>query len=54
MCLALFLMYFLPNRKLRPIQMEERIYSNWMDTMTTICDDITTESQVMSQLVSQC
>ncbi|XP_029932590.1 circularly permutated Ras protein 1 isoform X2 [Myripristis murdjan] len=31
-------------RKQRPIQQEESIYSNWMDTMTTICDDITTES----------
>nr|XP_046236992.1 circularly permutated Ras protein 1 isoform X2 [Scatophagus argus] len=34
--------------KQRPIQMEENIYSNWMDTMTTICDDITTESQILS------
>ncbi|XP_069028282.1 circularly permutated Ras protein 1 [Embiotoca jacksoni] len=34
--------------KLRPIQEEESIYSNWVDTMTTICDDITTESQTLS------
>ncbi|XP_026154263.1 circularly permutated Ras protein 1 [Mastacembelus armatus] len=32
----------------RPIQKEESIYGNWMDTMTTICDDITTESQSLS------
>ncbi|XP_035849686.1 circularly permutated Ras protein 1 isoform X1 [Sander lucioperca] len=31
--------------KQRPIQKEESIYGNWIDTMTTICDDITTESQ---------
>uniref|UniRef100_UPI0037E71EC9 circularly permutated Ras protein 1 n=1 Tax=Semicossyphus pulcher TaxID=241346 RepID=UPI0037E71EC9 len=34
--------------KQRPIQQEESIYGNWMDTMTTICDDITTESQTLS------
>lgn len=34
--------------KQRPIQKEESIYGNWMDTMTTICDDITTESQTLS------
>ncbi|XP_012732057.2 circularly permutated Ras protein 1 isoform X2 [Fundulus heteroclitus] len=34
--------------KLRPIQKEESIYGNWMETMTTICGDITTESQVLS------
>uniref|UniRef100_A0A4W6CHM8 Si:dkey-9k7.3 n=1 Tax=Lates calcarifer TaxID=8187 RepID=A0A4W6CHM8_LATCA len=34
--------------KYRPIQKQESIYSNWMDTMTTICDDITTESQTLS------
>uniref|UniRef100_A0A3Q3RZK8 Circularly permutated Ras protein 1-like n=1 Tax=Mastacembelus armatus TaxID=205130 RepID=A0A3Q3RZK8_9TELE len=33
-----------------PIQKEESIYGNWMDTMTTICDDITTESQVNKHL----
>ncbi|XP_041840677.1 circularly permutated Ras protein 1 isoform X2 [Melanotaenia boesemani] len=33
---------------LRPIQKEESIYGNWMETMTTICDDITTESQTLS------
>ncbi|XP_035004229.1 circularly permutated Ras protein 1 isoform X1 [Hippoglossus stenolepis] len=32
----------------RPIAMQERIYGNWMDTMTTICDDITAESQTLS------
>nr|XP_020479949.1 circularly permutated Ras protein 1-like [Monopterus albus] len=32
----------------RPIQKEESIYGNWMDTMTTICDDISTESQPLS------
>ncbi|XP_031599591.1 circularly permutated Ras protein 1 [Oreochromis aureus] len=30
----------------RPIQKEESIYGNWMETMTTICEDITTESQL--------
>lgn len=34
--------------KLRPIQKEDCIYSNWMETMTTICDDMKTESQIMS------
>ncbi|XP_077961540.1 circularly permutated Ras protein 1 isoform X2 [Gasterosteus aculeatus] len=34
--------------KQRPINEEENIYGNWMDTMTTICDDITTESQTLS------
>lgn len=34
--------------ELRPIEKEESIYSNWMDTMTTICDDISTESQTLS------
>ncbi|XP_044038845.1 circularly permutated Ras protein 1 [Siniperca chuatsi] len=34
--------------KQRPIQKEESIYGNWMDTMTTICGDITTESQTLS------
>ncbi|XP_015247138.1 PREDICTED: circularly permutated Ras protein 1-like [Cyprinodon variegatus] len=34
--------------KLRPIQKEESIYGNWMETMTTICDDIKTESQILS------
>uniref|UniRef100_A0A673BGZ0 VWFA domain-containing protein n=1 Tax=Sphaeramia orbicularis TaxID=375764 RepID=A0A673BGZ0_9TELE len=32
----------------KPIQQEENIYGNWMDTMTTICDDIATESQVIN------
>ncbi|XP_030018699.1 circularly permutated Ras protein 1-like [Sphaeramia orbicularis] len=32
----------------KPIQQEENIYGNWMDTMTTICDDIATESQTLS------
>ncbi|KAM6909423.1 circularly permutated Ras protein 1 [Xenentodon cancila] len=34
--------------KLRPMQKEENIYGNWMETMTVICDDITTESQMLS------
>ncbi|XP_028263130.1 circularly permutated Ras protein 1 [Parambassis ranga] len=34
--------------ELRPIQTDESIYGNWMDTMTTICDDITTQSQTLS------
>ncbi|XP_034412656.1 uncharacterized protein LOC117747493 isoform X2 [Cyclopterus lumpus] len=34
--------------KQRPFQEEESIYGNWMDTMTTICDDITMESQTLS------
>ncbi|XP_029943934.1 circularly permutated Ras protein 1 [Salarias fasciatus] len=34
--------------KLRPMEKEESIYSNWMDTMTIICDDINTESQTLS------
>ncbi|XP_068444388.1 circularly permutated Ras protein 1 [Clinocottus analis] len=34
--------------KQRPFQQEESIYGNWMDTMTTICDDITMESQTLS------
>ncbi|XP_054457674.1 circularly permutated Ras protein 1 [Anoplopoma fimbria] len=34
--------------KQRPIHEEESIYGNWMDTMTTICDDITGESQTLS------
>ncbi|KAK2862829.1 hypothetical protein Q5P01_002362 [Channa striata] len=32
----------------RPIQNDESIYGNWMETMTTICDDITPESQMLS------
>lgn len=43
---------FLPQSKQRPIQNEDSIYSNWMETMTTIYDDIT-ESQVIMQLVSE-
>ncbi|XP_041821218.1 circularly permutated Ras protein 1 [Chelmon rostratus] len=34
--------------KQRSIHKEESIYGNWMDTMTVICDDITTESQTLS------
>ncbi|XP_075884180.1 circularly permutated Ras protein 1 isoform X2 [Nelusetta ayraudi] len=34
--------------KQRPIQKEETTYTNWMDTLTIICDDITTESQRLS------
>uniref|UniRef100_A0A3Q0R3U8 VWFA domain-containing protein n=1 Tax=Amphilophus citrinellus TaxID=61819 RepID=A0A3Q0R3U8_AMPCI len=36
--------------KWRPIQKEESIYGNWMETMTTICEDITTESQFQQAL----
>lgn len=36
------------------MQEEESIYGNWMDTMTTICDDITTESQVIIHLIYEC
>lgn len=43
---------FLSQSKQRPIQ-NESIYSNWMDTMTTICDDITTESWVIMKFVSE-
>ncbi|XP_026209156.1 circularly permutated Ras protein 1 [Anabas testudineus] len=32
----------------RPIRKDESIYGNWMDTMTAICDDISTESQMLS------
>ncbi|XP_071402280.1 uncharacterized protein, partial [Centroberyx affinis] len=35
-------------RKQRPIHKEESIYGNWMDTMTTICNDLTTESLMLS------
>ncbi|KAF6735258.1 Circularly permutated Ras protein 1 [Oryzias melastigma] len=34
--------------KLRPIQKEECIYGNWMDTMATVCHDITVETQILS------
>ncbi|XP_049923884.1 circularly permutated Ras protein 1 [Epinephelus moara] len=34
--------------KQRPIKKEESIYGNWMDTMTSICDDITMESRTLS------
>lgn len=36
------------HRKDRPVPKEETIYSNWMDTMVTICEEITTESMVIS------
>nr|XP_043876335.1 circularly permutated Ras protein 1 isoform X2 [Solea senegalensis] len=32
----------------RPVQKQESIYGNWMDTMTTICYDIASESQTLS------
>uniref|UniRef100_A0A3B3TSG1 Si:dkey-9k7.3 n=1 Tax=Poecilia latipinna TaxID=48699 RepID=A0A3B3TSG1_9TELE len=32
--------------KLRPIQKEESIYGNWMETMTTICGNMAADSQV--------
>ncbi|KAL7374603.1 hypothetical protein ABVT39_003736 [Epinephelus coioides] len=34
--------------KQRPIKKEESIYGNWMDTMTSICDDITMDSRTLS------
>lgn len=34
--------------KQRPMQKEDSIYGNWMDTMTSICEDITTETQPLS------
>ncbi|XP_076023762.1 circularly permutated Ras protein 1 [Genypterus blacodes] len=34
--------------KQRPIHEEESVYGNWMETMATIFDDITTESQSLS------
>uniref|UniRef100_A0A8C4HBN9 VWFA domain-containing protein n=1 Tax=Dicentrarchus labrax TaxID=13489 RepID=A0A8C4HBN9_DICLA len=37
----------------KPINQEESVYGNWMDTMTTICDDITPESQVIIHLIYQ-
>lgn len=39
-------LFSLLHSKERPIHKEETIYSNWMDTMVTICDEITTESLV--------
>lgn len=32
----------------RPIKQEESFYSNWMDTMSTICSDIYTDSKTLS------
>lgn len=41
-------LFFSPlHSKERPIQKEETIYGNWMDTMVTICEEITTESMVI-------
>ncbi|XP_029023449.1 circularly permutated Ras protein 1 [Betta splendens] len=37
----------------RPIQKDESVYCNWMDTMTTICDDITSESATFSDEVAK-
>ncbi|XP_034531883.1 circularly permutated Ras protein 1 [Notolabrus celidotus] len=34
--------------KQRQVQQEDNIYSNWLDTMTTIFDNITTDSQTLS------
>ncbi|XP_062300938.1 circularly permutated Ras protein 1 isoform X1 [Scomber scombrus] len=34
--------------KQRPIQKEESVYGNWMETISSICDDITTESSGLS------
>lgn len=39
------------SRKKRPIQKDEIIYSNWMDSMVTICAEITTESMVSSHIL---
>lgn len=36
------------HRKDSLVPKEETIYSNWMDTMVTICEEITTESMVIS------
>ncbi|XP_054863490.1 circularly permutated Ras protein 1 isoform X2 [Amphiprion ocellaris] len=36
--------------RLRPIRKEESIYGNWMDTMTTICDDIKPDTPVAGSL----
>lgn len=36
------------HRKDKLVPKEETIYSNWMDTMVTICEEITTESMVIS------
>ncbi|KAM6949274.1 circularly permutated Ras protein 1 [Aplochiton taeniatus] len=32
----------------KPNPLEEKIYGNWIDTMTTICDDLTTEDEGLS------
>ncbi|KAK5848195.1 hypothetical protein PBY51_005829 [Eleginops maclovinus] len=40
------LLMLISNHRL--IRKEESIYGNWMDTMTTICDDINPESQTLS------
>ncbi|XP_027893081.1 circularly permutated Ras protein 1 isoform X1 [Xiphophorus couchianus] len=34
--------------RLRPIQKEESIYGNWMETMTTICDNMKADSKSLS------
>ncbi|XP_054916872.1 circularly permutated Ras protein 1-like [Poeciliopsis prolifica] len=34
--------------RLRPIQKEESIYGNWMETMTTICGNMKADSQCLS------
>uniref|UniRef100_A0A4W5KLD4 Uncharacterized protein n=1 Tax=Hucho hucho TaxID=62062 RepID=A0A4W5KLD4_9TELE len=36
----------------RPIPKEESIYGNWISTMTTICDDLITDSQVINQSIN--
>lgn len=45
--MTVYTYYSLLHSKERPIQKEETIYGNWMDTMVTICEEITTESLVM-------
>uniref|UniRef100_A0A3Q1FI70 Circularly permutated Ras protein 1-like n=1 Tax=Acanthochromis polyacanthus TaxID=80966 RepID=A0A3Q1FI70_9TELE len=36
--------------RLRPIRKEDSIYGNWMDTMTTICDDIKPDTPLSRSL----
>lgn len=47
------LFFFLILSKQRPNQKEETTYTNWMDTLTIICDDMTMESQVFLQYLWQ-
>lgn len=45
--MTVYTLFSLLHSKERPIQKEETIYGNWMDTMVTICEEITTESLVI-------